>query len=116
MLFELKPEDYNGSLEGRKYYQSIKDEIELVNIIKVPVEARISMSFICGFNELRQENYKFIFLCDDLDKQKRINEIVKFMSDKIGTLVWEDFWMAPDKKSMVLKPKNRRRYLIEEIK
>ncbi len=116
MLFELKPEDYNGSLEGRKYYQSIKNDIELVNIIRVPVEARISMSFVCGFNELRQENYKFIFLCDDKEKQNQLDEITKIMSDKIGNLVWEDYWLAPNKRSMVLKPKNRRRYLIEETK
>lgn len=81
-----------GEEAGKKVYADIKNKLELVNTIKFPADKEVSKSFIRGFNDYREENYSFIFFCDDKEKEKQIREDQKFLSDCVGSKIWDELY------------------------
>ena len=89
--FILENKDYIGEEEGKKLYQSIKNNLELVNTIRFPKNFDVSKSFIRGFNNYRDENYAFIFFCDNQEKEKQIREDQKTLECFKGNKIWEQY-------------------------
>ena len=99
MDFTLNDVDCVGEELGRTTYASIKNKLDLVNSIRFPADKDVSKSFIRGFNECRNENFDFIFFCDNEEKEKQIREDQKFLNDCIGIKNWEKFNIKTKKKS-----------------
>lgn len=94
MDFVLEEKDYVGEEAGKALYASIKDKLELVNTIKFPADFTVSKSFIRGIQDYRDENFEFIFFCNNEEQEKQLREDQKFLEDCRGCKLIDLQWNA----------------------